>query len=127
GAPAALSRDHHSWPVIDEAIDATRLGGAVPASCRDRPDGLVRAVAPVPDADARALFHRRRSAVAMDGHTGTDAPTFFASLQRVGDATAPPLALLPWRCRVHLLLFVHRIEGLEPGLYLLVRRGQDPR
>src|SRR5262249_6525211 len=43
-----------------------------------------------------------------------------------GAPPPPPLALLPWRCRVHLLLFVHRIEGLEPGLYLLVRGGQDP-
>jgi SagB-type dehydrogenase family enzyme len=126
GAPAALSRDHHPWPAIDAAIEATRLCGAVPAAFRDRRDGAAPGAAPVPDADARMLFHRRRSAVAMDGRTGTDAATFFASLRRAGDTTAPALALLPWRSRVHLLLFVHRVEGLEPGLYLLVRGGQDP-
>ena len=28
---------------------------------------------------------------------------------------------LPWRPRVHLAIFVHRVHGLTPGLYLLVR------
>jgi hypothetical protein len=29
--------------------------------------------------------------------------------------------VLPWRPRVALLCFVHRVRGLEPGLYLLAR------
>jgi hypothetical protein len=33
----------------------------------------------------------------------------------------PPGDVLSWEPRVHLLLFVHRVDGLAPGLYLLER------
>jgi hypothetical protein len=32
-----------------------------------------------------------------------------------------PFTALPWRPRIHLGLFVHRVDGLDPGLYCLVR------
>ena len=35
-----------------------------------------------------------------------------------------PWDVIPWDPTIHLGLFVHRVDGLEPGLYLLVR---DPR
>lgn len=126
GAPAALSRDHHPWPAIDEAIAATVLAGPAPAAFHDRPAAMPRAPAPRAGGCARTLFHQRRSAVAMDGRTGTDADTFCEGLLRVCDPHSPPLAPLPWRSRVHLLLFVHRVEGLPAGLWCLVRGGRDP-
>ena len=126
GTPNQLSREHHAWPLIDDAIAATRLARAAPSACFDRTGSAVPTPAPVPDACARTLFRQRRSAVAMDGKTGTDALTFFAMLQRATDPLAPPLALLPWRSRVHLLLFVHRVTGIPPGIYCLVRGGRDP-
>jgi SagB-type dehydrogenase family enzyme len=126
GTPAALSADHHDWPVIDAAIEATRLGAAAPAAFQDRGATPPPAAPTAPDADSRALFHQRRSAVAMDGRTGTDAASLFATLRRALDPRSPPLRALPWRGRVHLLLFVHRVAGLEPGCYCLVRGGQDP-
>ncbi len=125
GIPAALSRDHHAWPVIAEAIEATRLPAAPPPAFWDR-GTRPAATAPVPDGDARALFHQRRSAVAMDGKTGTDVASFCGTLARALDPQSPPLRALPWRGRVHLLLFVHRVTGLVPGIYCLVRGGQDP-
>ena len=127
GTPAPLSRDHHDWPAIDQAIDATRLFARPPAPFWDRPAAPRDALPRAPDADSRVLFHQRRSAVAMDGRTGSDAASFCASLQRVVDPHSPPLQALPWRGRVHLLLFVHRIAGLAPGFYCLVRGGQDPQ
>ncbi len=128
GKPAPLSKGHHDWPVIDEAVLATRLLAPPPAALWDRPAVLVpnQPAPPAPDRDGRALFHHRRSAVAMDGHTGTDAATFHATLHRLLDPRSPPLQSLPSRSRVHLLLFVHRVSGLEPGIYCLVRGGQDP-
>jgi hypothetical protein len=33
----------------------------------------------------------------------------------------PPWDALPWQPRIHLALFLHRVNGLEPGLYLLLR------
>lgn len=49
-----------------------------------------------------------------------------ATLARLLEALIPrqaiaPLDCLPWAPRLHLLLFVHRVEGLEPGLYALPR------
>jgi SagB-type dehydrogenase family enzyme len=127
GTPAPLSRDHHDWPAIDEAIDATRLLQQPPALFWDRPAATRDPLPRAPDADSRVLFQQRRSAVAMDGRTGSDAESFCSTLQRVVDARSPPLQALPWRGRVHLLLFVHRIAGLVPGCYCLVRGGQDPQ
>jgi len=34
---------------------------------------------------------------------------------------AAPFGLLPWRPRVHPVFFVHRVEGLEKGLYIWLR------
>lgn len=132
GVPGALSRDHQQWPAIDEAIVATQLVTPPPPVFWDRapigngsPAALASAALPPAERDARALFHQRRSAVAMDGKTGTDAASFCASLSRVVQPTSPALQPLPWRSRVHLVLFVHRVEGLVPGCYCLVRGGQD--
>jgi len=36
-------------------------------------------------------------------------------------AGVPPFDALPWRPRVHLLLFVHRVDGVPAGLYVLER------
>jgi SagB-type dehydrogenase family enzyme len=129
GTPAPLSRDHQEWPSIDDAIAATRLDGRPPASFWNQPPSTASTagVPATPGRDARALFHQRRSAVAMDGRTGTESATFFATLARVCDPDQPPLRALPWRSRIHLVLFVHRVDGLVPGIYCLVRGEQDPR
>jgi SagB-type dehydrogenase family enzyme len=129
GVPALLSHDHHEWPAIDEAIAATRLDAQPPASFWDcsRSSGGIRGGSTGPSRDARSLFHQRRSAVAMDGSTAMDSASFFTTLARACDPDGPSLRALPWRGRVHLLLFVHRVDGLVPGIYCLVRGHQDPR
>ena len=33
----------------------------------------------------------------------------------------PPLNSLYWQPRIHLAIFVHRVEGLDPGLYVFAR------
>lgn len=32
-----------------------------------------------------------------------------------------PFGVLPWNAEVHLAIFVHRVVGLRPGIYILVR------
>ena len=76
----------------------------------------------IADLFARSLIRQRRSALALDGKTGLTRATFYRMLQRVLPRPSQvPFAALPWRPAVHLLLFVHRVSGLSPGLYLLVR------
>jgi hypothetical protein len=77
---------------------------------------------------AGQIIRQRRSAVAFDGHTSISSAAFFRMLERIVPQTDVAIAhrCVPWDCwpydpSIHLLLFVHRVEGLEPGIYFLVR------
>jgi SagB-type dehydrogenase family enzyme len=119
GRPNALSPTRMPWPIIEAA-----------AAAADKPAGPVERWWAPPSADARparALAFRRtartrRSAVAFDGRTTISSDAFFQMLARTMPcASTAALAPLWWRPRVHFALFVHRVDGLDPGLYLLAR------
>ena len=60
----------------------------------------------------------------MDGSTAMSQASFFRMLGRLiptHDGRSIPWDAIPWRPRIHLGLFVHRVEGLCPGLYALPR------
>lgn len=67
---------------------------------------------------AREIIHRRRSLLACDGVTSIPAARFYRMLER---AMPRHLAAIPWEPAIHFALFVHRVEGIEPGLYALAR------
>lgn len=73
--------------------------------------------------DARGVIRSRRSASAMDPRFGIDRRTFVRLMRLLVPASSafPWSDVLPWRPRVAALVFVHRVAGLEPGLYLLGR------
>ena len=80
---------------------------------------------------AGQLIRQRRSAVSFDGKTSISTATFFQMMQRVmprsdrSQLDRPmPWDVWPHDPAIHLLLFVHRVNGLKPGLYFLVR---DPK
>ncbi len=128
GAANALSPAHGlDWDAIEEAASATEgffsadpedLSGFPPES------GLSETPARSGSPTAEKVILGRRSAVQMDGSTGIPLETFYSMLARLvpdqGHRRAPWDAV-PWRPRIHLLLFVHRVTGLAPGLYALVR------
>lgn len=127
GRPNRLSSEHHPWPVIDEVLEACRTSTALPdrqATVERRERGsLVLEDRKVP---ARPIIRQRRSAVALDARTAIDRGTFYRMLTHV-IPSGFPFDVLPWRPRVALALFVHRVDGLEPGLYLLMRHpAQGP-
>ena len=75
---------------------------------------------------AARIIRQRRSAVAFDGVTSISDDQFLAML----DKTLPRKDCAPFDfelgpVRVHLLLFVHRVTGLTPGLYMFVRDERD--
>ncbi len=126
GKENRLSSDHYAWPIIDQVAAATRcdsfpVGFESDLDVDDRTVQTVdvpaeRAVA------ARRLIRQRRSAVAMDGRTAIGRGAFYRLLARLTPYSNPLIfQVLPWRPRVALALFVHRVEELEPGLYLLLR------
>jgi len=126
GTPNQLSGDHHPWPAIDTVSEAATKD-ATPADglWEPAPGGALRRAPRYGSLSARQIVRQRRSAQAMDGTTAIDRETFYGMLQAVAPATnGVVFAALPWRPRVHLAIFVHRVRDLTPGLYLLVR---DPR
>ncbi|MFO7774158.1 MAG: SagB/ThcOx family dehydrogenase [Candidatus Hydrogenedentota bacterium] len=123
GRACRLSEEHVQWSLIDDAAEACRkpsepLG---PASLRRADDSRQGAQEPC-GLSARAIILQRRSAVAMDGLSGISRERFYTMLQRLMPGhPSPPLEGLPDTPRVHLLLFVHRVEHLLPGVYILPR------
>ncbi|MBF0188347.1 MAG: nitroreductase family protein [Magnetococcales bacterium] len=71
---------------------------------------------------AADLIRQRRSAVRYDNRSSIPMPTFF----RILDALIPRPGVSPWdlftdTTRIHPLLMVHRVQGVTPGLYVLIR------
>jgi nitroreductase len=66
--------------------------------------------------------------VDFDGVTHISRETFLAILDTtLPRASAPPFDAWPFPPRLHLVLFVHRVTGLESGLYLWLRAPDDAR
>jgi hypothetical protein len=118
GRANQLSEDHVQWTFIDEIAEATRDSGR---SRSNQPAPLDDFPGPAPPA---AIILQRRSEVAFDGHSSMHVDRAIAMLA----ATMPdgaPFDALWWSARIHLALFVHRVEGLEPGVYLLMREPES--
>jgi SagB-type dehydrogenase family enzyme len=127
GRANRLSDSHVEWPVIDEAIAASER---VAAGANQSESGdLVAWPPPSPPAcghTASQLIRQRRSAVDFDGVTSVSRETFLAILDTTLPRTsAPPFDAWPFPPRLHLVVFVHRITGLEPGMYLWLRAPSD--
>ncbi len=124
GIPRPLSQDHHDWQVIDTVSEASTKAQSSGADLCYRPEVVVgleelRYAA----LSARQIVRQRRSALAMDGCTDITRNTFYRMLQSIMPDTNPAaFQPLSWRPCVHPAVFVHRVTGLEPGLYLLVRQ-----
>ncbi len=119
GLPNDLSPEHVDWDVIDAVATAAKKPRTPPRA----PWGARVEQRPLDDATPlRALVRQRRSAVAMDGKTRLSRDAFFRALERtLPRAGRVPTQTLPWSPRVHLAVFAHRVDGVEPGLYWLAR------
>jgi len=120
GRASQLSEDHVQWSFIDEVAEATRDPGR-PVSRPASPALPALPALPAPPPYPAPLILQRRSAVALDGRSSIGAAAFFRMLARVMPSTSPPWDALWWSPLIHLVLFVHRVDGLDPGLYLLAR------
>lgn len=118
GVPNRLSREQRHWPELERVLQLCRA----PAQA-DSDDAFTpgRQSDDNPGLPLRPLLHRRRSAQAMDGRTGIHAELLLAWLRRLMPENSPVPLALAGAPQVDLLLFVHRVQGLEPGLYWLAR------
>ncbi len=131
GKANQLSSDHLCWNVIDAVSEACHI--APPTGSRhgksDDPKDVARrgedqnwTHEKTTDSRSSVLIRQRRSAVDMDGETFLEASRFFVMLGRL----VPSLGSIPWDCvtwpnSIDAGLFVHRVSGLESGIYALVR------
>jgi SagB-type dehydrogenase family enzyme len=111
----------YRWPVIDQVAEATRAP-ARPAPIQPAPAGPL---SPAPSVNATlpaaTLIRQRRSAQQFDRRGRMAAAAFF----RIAAALLPR-AGLPWDAwphpaRVHPVFYLHRVDGLAPGAYVLPR------
>jgi SagB-type dehydrogenase family enzyme len=131
GKANRLSGEHGvQWEIIDEAAEASWKHATDERSVPLPSSQLTPHPLPfTPHASsAGQIIRQRRSAVAFDGKTSISMATFFHMMQRVMPRTERPQLErpMPWEAWpydpvVHLLIFVHRVDGLTPGLYFLVR------
>ena len=121
GEANPLSPDHVDWPEMTMIEDAAVKPQCAPPVIRLQSHAKL----PTPDrttASAATLIRQRRSAVAMDGHTGMSRDAFLHILARsMPDATTVPWDAFPYPPRIVLGLFVHRVDGLPAGVYALLR------
>jgi SagB-type dehydrogenase family enzyme len=120
GRASQLSEEHVEWTFIDEIARATGTDGTM-----DPPTSNVASQLEPPAGDrpldARSLILQRRSAVAFDGRSTMARSAFFDMMSRVMAGAEAPWHALWWTPRIHLAIFVHRVDSLAPGLYLLAR------
>ena len=120
GTAGRLSGRHfYRWPLIDEVAEQAQK----PATSAERWQAEYQELPPPRlNLAASSLIRQRRSAQHFNGKAE---PLPLADFQRILSAlqanAKPPFDAWNWPPQVHLVLFVHRVDGLEPGLYLLPR------
>jgi len=117
----------HDWPVIEEVAHAC-------AKPETHSMPWTAPVIPRPqqspcEARAASIIKQRRSAQEFDGVSSISAAAFYRMLDMtLARADTAPWDAITWPPRIHLALFVHRVEGLDPGVYLLPRNASiEPR
>ncbi len=116
GLPSLLDpKPMYQWPVIEEAAHATR--GRLP----DLPPPQHVHTGSEAEIPVAEVILKRRSAQAFDGSSILPAAVFRRLLQSVLPGGSPVWAMWTAAPRVHPVLFVHRVEGMAPGLYVLPR------
>jgi len=124
GQPNALSGGHVTWEIIHRAAELSRKPATRAEPLRLERPGWVS------EDDSRLsaaqIIRRRRSATDFDRHKGISCAHFLAML----DKTLPRNGVAPFDVglgepALHLLIFVHQVDGLPSGLYFFSRNDRD--
>ena len=108
----------YHWHIIDQVSQACKRESTLGAGCSDWNNSNIPAI----DTPVAQLIKQRRSALAFQPDISMEKHAFFAMLNALlVEQRSLPLDLFPHHPRLHPILFVHRVEGMEPGLYCLPR------
>jgi SagB-type dehydrogenase family enzyme len=124
GTPNRLSRQPTNWEIIYETADLTRK----PPTAEKKYDFGERAWGHDAGSQLSAaeIIRQRRSATDFDGRGSVTKNQFLTIL----DKTLPRNHCAPFdveliEASIHLLIFVHHVADLAPGLYFFCRNNQD--
>jgi len=124
GQPNPLSREHVDWEIIGQAAESSRKPATSHTPPRlERPEMIEAVSSTLP---AASIIRRRRSATDFDRRQGIPRSHFLAML----DKTRPREGVAPFDAglgepALHLVIFAHHIEHLQPGLYFFCRNERD--
>jgi SagB-type dehydrogenase family enzyme len=111
----------YRWPVIDEASLATRKTGVVAeAPYRANHPGIGEGSSEL----ASGVILNRRSAQAFDRGARMGSGAFYHLIDRLLPRPVAPWDVWTFQPRLHPVFFIHRVDGIEPGLYILVRNPE---
>jgi SagB-type dehydrogenase family enzyme len=114
----------YRWPVIDQVSSGTRGDNTVARSSAApaHPPRL-----PASDAPAAGIILGRRSAQRFDNKFTMSAASFHSLLDALLPRASAPWDVWSAAPSIHPILFVHRVEGLSPGVYALPRHPEAVR
>ena len=109
----------YKWPIIDEvAIAASKPRTEEPEWQAVRQ----HTIKSTGTKTATAIIRQRRSAQQFDGKMPPMPQTDFYRMLAAVLPTTAAFEHWRWPPKIHLFIFVHRVEGLAPGLYALAKR-----
>jgi SagB-type dehydrogenase family enzyme len=123
GEANILSQLHeHEWPQIVNIAQAVKKPAT--SQIRIRAEQTASSSTIGKDVNAWQTISSRRSGQTYDGHTTLSIRQFIEILKSTIPSFNPmPFSVFDWQPFIHPILFVHRVEGLEKGIYALIRRN----
>lgn len=126
GTPNRLSKEHVRWDIIYELAKFLKKPKTIEKNIKlldEKPNFYVSSPFSSPE-----IIRKRRSAMAYDRKTYMPLDVFLNIL----DKTVPRENINPFDTKIikpsiNLLLFVHRVESLEKGLYFYFRYDEDKK
>ena len=134
GRANTLSEDHEfEWTILDDITRACtkhpsaaghQLGNKIETPNNEIANVMPDIILPeyLKKSRASIIIRQRRSAQAFDGETSLPFSVFCRMLDALLPRNhIPPFDAITSNTQIHLIIFVHRVEGLNPGLYCLPR------
>jgi nitroreductase len=124
GEPNQLSKGHEDWSVVDEVSSETNKPTTEGKIYHYK--GHEYFEKETHSMSGEKIIRQRRSAQSYDAKTTITKKDFFAILDKtIPRSHCAPFDLEPGDISVHLFIFVHRVVGLDSGLYFLIRNEED--
>lgn len=110
----------YKWPIIDEVSTAASKPQTEEPEWRAVQQPIIKSSC---TKTATQIIRQRRSAQQLDGKMPPMPQTDFYRMLAAVLPTTAAFDLWRWPPKIHLFIFVHRVEGLAPGIYALPRHN----